>query len=123
MAHWWSFGGADKISINTNLGQVQVERPDVNLTDIQPIIRYRYSAMTNIGMAPNWRYNHETGQLDLPIGIGFDTMIKLGPLPAKIGVELYYFLEQSDDFGPKWQFRFLFVPVLPAPASSRKPWF
>jgi len=121
--HWWSFAGDDHMTIDTNLGRVEVERPDVNLTDIQPVIRYRYSDLTNIGMAPNWRYNHETDQLDLPIGMGFDTMIKIGPLPAKIGVEAYYFAEKSDDFGPDWQLRFLFVPVIAAPDRSRIPLF
>lgn len=121
--HWWSFAGDDHTTIDTSLGPVEVKRPDVNLTDIQPVIRYRVSPLTNIGMAPNWRYNHETHQLDLPIGIGFDTLIKIGPLPAKIGLEAYYFVEQSDDFGPKWQIRFLFVPVIPSPGFSKKPLF
>ena len=121
--HWWSFSGSDNIDVETSAGVVRVERPDVNLTDIQPIVRYRLSALTNIGMAPNWRYNHETDQLSLPIGIGFDTLVTFGKLPVKIGLEAYYFVEKDDDFGPDWQLRFLFVPVLPSPAWSRNPIF
>lgn len=112
--HWWSFEGEDDITVNTNLGPVNVERPDVNLTDFQYIIRYRYSPLTNIGAAPNVRYNRETDQLNLPIGIGFDTMGKLGPLPFKWGAELHYFVEKSDDFGPDWLLRIFFSPVLPS---------
>ncbi len=52
-----------------------------------------------------------------------DTLIKIGPLPVKIGLEAYYYVERDDDFGPKFQLRFLFVPVLPAPAWSRRPLF
>ncbi len=121
--HWWSFSGSDSIEVETTAGPVRVERPDVNLTDIQPIVRYRLSAKTNIGMAPNWRYNHETSQLSLPIGIGFDTLVTFGKLPVKIGLEAYYYVEKDDDFGPDWQLRFLFVPVLPSPAWSRNPIF
>lgn len=122
--HWWSFSGSDTLTVNTDLGPVTVDRSDVNLTDLQVVVRYRKSALTNIGMAPNWRYNWETNQLSLPIGIGFDTLIKLGgKLPTKIGAELYYYAVQDDGFGPKWQLRFLFVPVVPAPESSRRPWF
>jgi hypothetical protein len=121
--HWWSFAGEDTIKVDTSVGEVRVDRPDVNLTDIQPIIRYRVSNKTNIGMAPNWRYNWETDQLSLPIGIGFDTLIKIGKLPVKIGIEAYYYVERDDDFGPKYQLRFLFVPVLPSPAWSRSPLF
>ncbi len=73
--HWWSFAGEDKIKVKTSLGAVRVDRPDVSLTDIQPIIRYRVSNKTNIGLAPNWRYNWKTTQLSLPLGIGFDTLI------------------------------------------------
>jgi hypothetical protein len=121
--HWWSFAGEDKVEVDTNLGTFKRERPDVNLTDFQPVIRYRYSAMTNIGMAPNWRYNWETDQADIPIGLGFDTLVKIGKLPAKIGVEAYYYVEKSDDFGPDFQLRFLFVPVVPSPARSKIPLF
>jgi hypothetical protein len=121
--HWWSFSGDDDLTVNTNLGPVTVDRPDVNLTDFQYVLRYRYSPLTNIGCAPNIRYNWETDELSLPIGIGFDTLIKLGPLPVKIGVEAYHYVKQDDKFGPEWQIRFLFVPVLPSPKWSQKPLF
>jgi hypothetical protein len=121
--HWWSFSGSDDLEVETTSGVVRVERPDVNLTDVQPVIRRRLNAKTNIGMAPNWRYNHETDQLSLPIGIGFDTLVTFGKLPVKLGLEAYYYVEKDDDFGPDFQLRFLFIPVLPAPAWSRSPLF
>jgi hypothetical protein len=74
-------------------------------------------------MAPNWRYNWETKELDLPIGGGFDTLVKFGPLPIKVGVEAYYHVVRDDNFGPEWQLRFFFIPVLPSPEWARKPLF
>jgi len=121
--HWWSFAGDDHIDVNTSLGRVKADRSDVNLTDFQYIIRYRWSVETNIGIAPNIRYNWEEDQLSLPVGIGGDTLVKIGPLPVKIGLEVYHYVVQDDKFGPQWQLRFLFVPVLPAPAWSRVPLF
>ena len=121
--HWWSIAGEDRFDVQTSLGTVSPKRPDVNLTDVQPILRYRLSPKTNIGAAPNWRYNWESDQLNLPLGIGGDTLIKLGPLPVKIGLEYYYHVVRDDNFGPEHQLRFLFVPVLPAPEWSRKPLF
>ena len=121
--HWWSFAGDDELDIDTSSGRVTVDRPDVNLTDFQYIIRYRKSALTNIGIAPNIQYNHETDELSLPVGIGFDTLVKIGGLPVKIGAEAYYFVEQDDEFGPEFQLRLLFVPVLPSPKWSRNPLF
>ncbi len=121
--HWWSFSGQETFSVNTSAGPVQVDRSDVSLTDIQPVFRYRVSAKTNIGFAPNWRYNWEANQLDLPIGFGMDTLINVGPLPLKIGMEAYYFVESSSRFGPEWQFRLFFVPVFPAPKWAQKALF
>ena len=121
--HWWSFSGQETFTVNTSAGPVQVDRADVNLTDIQPVLRYRVSAKTNIGFAPNWRYNWEANQLDLPIGFGLDTLINVGPLPLKIGMEAYYFVESSSVFGPEWQFRLFFVPVFPSPKWAQKALF
>jgi hypothetical protein len=121
--HWWSFAGEDRMTVNTNLGKVRTDRPDVNLSDVQPIIRYRLSPVTNIGMAPNVRYNWETDQLSLPLGGGGDTLVMFGALPVKVGFEAYYYVERDKDFGPVFQFRFLFVPILPAPEWSRTPIF
>ena len=121
--HWWSVGGDDFMNVQTDVGPVQVKRPDVNLTDLQVVLRYRKNATTNIGMAPNWRYNWDTNQWSIPLGIGFDTMVKLGPLPAKIGLEAYYYVKQDNVFGPQFQLRFMLVPVIPAPSRAREPLF
>ncbi len=121
--HWWSFSGDDTLKVSTNLGPVTVERPDVTLTDVQPILRYRLSPKTNLGLAPNWRYNWETDEVSIPLGMGYDTLVKFGKLPVKVGVEAYHYISSDDDFGADWQVRFLFVPVVPAPGFSRKPMF
>ena len=121
--HWWSFAGDDSFDIDTSLGPVTVDRPDVSLTDFQYIIRYRTSALTNFGVAPYIQYNHETDELSLPVGMGFDTLIKIGKLQVKIGAEVYYFVQQDDKFGPEWQLRVFFTPVLPSPKWSRNPLF
>ena len=111
--HWWSFAGDD-------------DRDSVNLTDVQYVLRYRVTPMTNIGFGPNIRINWDAdsdNKWSVPVGLGADTLVKLGPLPAKIGFEAYYYVEKPDDFGPEWQIRFLFVPVIPSPKWSQKPLF
>jgi hypothetical protein len=121
--HWESVGGSDSYSINTDAGKVRVDRADVSLTDIQPVIRYRLSPLTNIGMAPNWRYNHETDEASIPIGLGFDTLIKIGKIPVKIGMEAYHYIDSNDNFGGDNQIRLLFIPVIPSPGWSKTPIF
>lgn len=111
--HFWSFAGDD-------------DRASVNLTDFQYILRYRLTPETNIGMSPNIRYDWNKDSddaLSLPVGLGMDTLIKIGPLPVKIGAEIYYYVESPDNFGQEWQLRLFFTPVIPSPAWSKKPMF
>jgi hypothetical protein len=121
--HWWSFAGKDNLKVETTLGNVKVDRPEVNLTDFQYVLRYRLTPETSIGCSPNIRYNWESDQLSLPIGLGIDTVVKIGPMPMKIGIEPQYYVEQNDDFGPKWNLRIYLMPVIPSPAWARKALF
>jgi len=111
--HWWSFAGDDN-------------REDVCLTDLQYVLRYRVNAKTNIGFGPNIQANwkedsHNTWTV--PVGLGGDTLVKIGPLPVKIGFEAYYNVISPDNFGPEWQLRLMFVPVIGAPKWSQRPIF
>jgi len=111
--HWWSFAGDD-------------HRNDVNLTDIQYVLRYRLNPTTNIGFGPNIQANWDAdsdNRWTVPIGLGGDTLVNIGPLPVKIGLEAYYNVVRPDNFGPEWQIRLMFVPVIAAPEWSKKPWF
>jgi len=114
LQHWWDFSGNGTLAT-----------PDgVSLTDFQPVIRYRLTPETNIGMAPNIQYNWKTKDWNVPVGLGMDTMINIGPLPVKIGFEAYYYVKHgSDAFHNDWQLRLFFVPVLPSPDWSRKALF
>ena len=111
--HWWSFAGDS-------------DRNDISLTDVQPIVRYRITKTTNIGIAPNIRYNWEAEsgeRLSVPFGGGISTVIMLGKLPVGVGIEYYHYVETPDFLGPEQQLRIFFSPVLPAPAWSKVPLF
>ena len=91
--HWWSLAGANG-------------RDDINITDLHHVLRYRLTPITNIGFGPNirinWNASRSGDKLTLPVGLGADSAIKIGPLPAKIGIEGYYFVASPDAFGPQW---------------------
>lgn len=106
--HWWSFAGDD-------------DRDSVNVTDVQPVVRYRITPETNVGCAPNIQYNWSEDQLTLPVGLGMATLIKIGEIPISLGFESYYYLEQDDMFGPEWGLRFGISTVIPSPEWSRNP--
>ena len=110
--HWWDYSGHS-------------DRDHVNLTDVQYVLRYRLTKETNIGMGPNMQYNWNTHDFILPVGGGMDTMINIGPLPVKVGMEFYYYAAHgsNDDLHNDWHWRVFFVPILPSPKWSRNPIF
>ena len=55
--------------------------------------------------------------------LGGSKTFMFGKLPIRIGAEVQYYVHQPDDFGPEWNFRFFFIPVVPAPEWASKPLF
>lgn len=104
--HWWSYAGDD-------------DREDTSQTDIQYFINYRYNKTVLIGMTPNIRYNWKADDSDdkltLPVGLGISNVIKIGRLPVRIAAEVQYSLVRPDNIGTDWNFRLLFIPVIPNP--------
>ena len=108
---FWSFAGDS-------------HRKDINLTSLQPMLRYALNQESGLGVMPNWNYNWETHRwTQLFVGLGFDTMINLGPVPTQVGIEFHYNLAQNDLLNPQWQVRVVFTPVVPAPAWAGRPLF
>lgn len=108
--HWWDYAGDN-------------DRKDVNLTDFQYVIRYKINPLTQIGCGPNIQYDWEDDQLSFPIGIGMDSTTMIGSMPFRYGFDMQYYIEQDDDFGPQWNFRLFFIPVIHAPGWAKKPLF
>jgi len=104
--HWWSYAGDD-------------DRENTSQTDIQYFINYRLSKTELVGMTPNIRYNWEADDSDdkltLPIGLGYSNVYKLGKLPVRIAAEVQYSVISPDNVGSDWNFRLLFIPVIPNP--------
>lgn len=109
--HFWSFAG-------------DARRNDINLTSLQPILRYALNQESGIGVMPNWNYNWQTRRwTQLFVGLGYDTMIDVGPVPTQVGIEVHYNLARNDLFNPQWQVRLVFTPVVPAPAWAGRALF
>jgi hypothetical protein len=110
LQHWWSFAGDD-------------DRDDINLTDFQYVIRRKISPTFQIGTGPNIQYNWETEEVSLPIGIGLDNTTKWGNTIFRWGFDFQYYVQQDDEFGPKWNIRLFFIPVIKAPEWATTPIF
>jgi hypothetical protein len=103
--HWWSYAGDD-------------DRDSTSQTDIQYFLNYRLSGTELVGMTPNIRYDWKADsddRLTLPVGLGYSNVYKFGRLPIRIAAEVQYSVIKPDDVGSDWNFRFLFIPVIPNP--------
>lgn len=101
--HWWSIAGDD-------------DRQDLNLTDIQYFINYRLSETELVGMSPNIRINWNDGiddGLTFPVGLGYSNITFLGKLPVRYAAEVQYSVVSPDKAGSEWNFRLMFVPIIP----------
>jgi hypothetical protein len=111
--HWWNFAGPNN-------------EDSFNMSNIQYICYYRLTSDINIGFGPNiiadWTADRDN-RWTIPVGLGINKTIKIGPLPVKVGLEGYYYVEKPDNFGPEFGLRFIFAPVVPKPAFSKKPIF
>jgi hypothetical protein len=69
-------------------------------------------------MSPNIRIDWKADSSDkftVPIGLGYSNVYMLGRLPVRVAVEAQYSVIAPDNVGSKWNFRVLFIPVIPNP--------
>lgn len=102
--HQWDVAGEDSFDTSITGGQYFYT---VNLQD-----------GWQVQATPTWSYNHnaEKGQeLTLPVGIGVAKTLVLGGTPWKFSMQYWHYVEQPDAFGPDFQIRFQFAPVVPLP--------
>ena len=85
---------------------------DVSLTTIQPIYLKFLSGGWVVGTSPEIRYDWKDNQLTLPIDLEVRKTIRMGNIPVQLKMNLDYFVERDDDFGPKFLVKFSFTPVI-----------
>ncbi len=107
--NWFSFAGSGDES--------------VNLMDIQLIFRYRATETLNVGFAPNIQYDWAEEDWSIPIGLGFDITTKIGNLPIRFGMEVYYYVDEFEGFDNQMGIRLFVAPVVPAPTWASTPLF
>jgi hypothetical protein len=84
----------------------------INVTSLQPIFTYLPGGGWNIGTAPNIAYNWENEQWTVPLHLTVGKTVVISGRPWKFAVELDYYVEKSDTFGPEWMLSFNITPVV-----------
>jgi len=57
-------------------------------------------------------YDHEINEWTIPLSFSFGKTVILNERPWKLGMEINYYVEQPDAFGPEWMISFSIAPVV-----------
>jgi hypothetical protein len=103
--NWWSVAGSNS-------------KPAVNQMNLQYFLYRMLPDAWQVGFAPNvlvnWRADGKN-QVTFPLGLGVGKTFKLGALPPiQASLEFQWMAVHPDEFGQRFNLRFVFKPVLPA---------
>jgi hypothetical protein len=103
--HQWDVGGSGEANIN--------------LTSAQVFGIFLPGGGWNVGSSPIMAYDHEAEEWTIPLNFTVGKTVILNERPWKIGIEINYFLQQPDLFGPEW---FLGLNVAPVVENALASW-
>lgn len=84
----------------------------VNITSIQAFYTYLPGGGWSVGSGPTITYDWESDQWTVPLQINTGKTVIWNGRPWKLSVELNYYVEKSDAFGPEWMLSFNIAPVV-----------
>jgi len=82
-------------------------------TQIQLFLKFLPGGGWNVGTAPIMDYDWETEEWTLPLNLAASKTLMAGKTPVKLELEINYYIEQPDAFGPEWMVGFNVTPVVP----------
>ncbi len=96
--HQWDVGGSGDT--------------DISLTTVQVFGVYLPGGGWNMGSVPIISYDHEGEEWTIPINFGFGKTVIINGRPWKFAMEINYYVDQPDAFGPEWMIGFNIAPVV-----------
>ena len=85
---------------------------DVSLTTIQVAYVYLPGGGWNVGSAPILTYDWVASQWTVPLQVNAGRTVPLWGTAWKLSLEVNYYVEKADAFGPDWMVGFNITPVL-----------
>ena len=102
--NWWSLAGGHST-------------PVINQMNLQYFLYRMLPDAWQVGFAPNvlvdWRADGRN-QVTFPLGLGVGKTFRIGGLPIQTSLEFQWMAWHPDDFGQRFNIRFVFKPVIPA---------
>ncbi|MFC1765780.1 hypothetical protein ACFL6U_27355 [Planctomycetota bacterium] len=100
-SHQWNVTGWSKESYNT--------------TQFQPVLKFLLNDGWTAGTAPIGFYNWGTSDWTVPLNLTISKTAIFGKIPWKFDIEVNYYFDQPNAFGPEWMIGFNFAPVINNP--------
>jgi len=97
-SHQWDVGGSGTA--------------DVNLTTLQLIYTHLPGGGWSVGTAPLMTFDHVTNESTIPLNLTFGKTVIWNGRPWKLGMEINYYVDKPDAFGPTWMVGFTVGPVV-----------
>ncbi|WP_076414617.1 transporter [Shewanella sp. UCD-KL12] len=96
--HQWSVAGSGE--------------QDISLSTLQLFGVYLPGGGWSVATSPIMTYDHEEGGATIPVNFAVGKTVKLNGRPWKFAVEVNYYVEQADPFGPDWMIGVNVAPVV-----------
>lgn len=96
--HQWSVAGSGE--------------KDISLSTLQLFGVYLPGGGWSVATSPIMTYDHEVGGATIPVNFAVGKTVKLNGRPWKFAVEVNYYVDQADSFGPDWMIGINVAPVV-----------
>jgi len=95
----WGWGEGDDTNYNT--------------TNLQAFSMFTPGGGWAFGTQPIMAYDWENEHWTVPLNLVISKTVLFGKHPFKFDLDLNYYVEQPDDFGPEWMVGFNVTPIVP----------
>ena len=94
-------------------GWSEGEDYDYNTTNVQVFAMFTPGGGWAVGTQPISSYDWENEHWTVPLNLVISKTVLFGKHPFKFDLDLNYYVEQPDDFGPEWMVGLNITPIVP----------
>jgi hypothetical protein len=83
-----------------------------SVTQLQAFLMFLPGDGWNVGSTPIMNYNWDSHEWTVPLNLNVGRTVMFGKTPVRLAIEVNYYVDQPDAFGPEWMIGFNFTPVV-----------
>ena len=86
---------------------------DYSTTSLQTFAMFTPGGGWSVGTQPIMTYDWEGEHWTIPLNLYISKTLLFGKMPFQLALDLNYYVQQPDDFGPEWMVGFNIIPIVP----------